>query len=153
MSGLASFISGAPTSVGFTLADGADLTGGGEGQRIVQLKSAVLPRSERAFYRFFDTSVFARPALGTLGSAPRTSFRGLGMNDGGLSVKRMFRIKERAAIEFRMDSYNFFNHTQFSGVAATARFEASGVQINQELGQITSARPPRRMQASLRFSF
>ena len=112
--------------------------------------STFLPKSERTFYRFFDTSVFVRPALGSVGSAPRNSFRGPGINDWDVSVKRMFRIKERARIEFRIDSYNFFNHTQFSGLDATARFDASGAQINQQdvqskeivAGAIFSVCPP-----------
>src|SRR5437763_13266403 len=40
----------------------------------------------------------------------------------------------------RMDTYNAFNHTQFSSVNATARFDANGNQTNTGFGFITGAR-------------
>jgi hypothetical protein len=49
--------------------------------------------------------------------------------------------------------YNAFNHTQFSGVNSTARFNAQGQQINAQFGQLNGARDPRVMQGSLRFQF
>ena len=154
LSGITSFVSGSPGRIGFSLSDGADLTGGGDGQRIVQTGNAVLPKSDQTFYRFFDTSVFQRPALGTVGSAPLTSFRGPGINNWDISVKRDFRLKkEKLKLQFRMDATNAFNHTQFSGVDATARFDATGNQINQTFGRLNGARAPRRMQAALRLSF
>jgi hypothetical protein len=52
-----------------------------------------------------------------------------------------------------MDATNAFNHTQFSGVDATARFDVAGNQINQTFGRLNGARAPRRMQAALRLSF
>jgi len=153
MTTLASFVSGAPSSVGFSLSDGADLTGGGDGQRIVQLSNAVLSKDQRTFYKFFDTSVFSRPLKGAVGSAPRWSFRGPGVNDWDIGLKRVFRIKENRGFEFRMDCYNAFNHTQYNGVNSTARFDANGNQINGQFGWMTGARPPRRMEASIRLRF
>jgi hypothetical protein len=50
--------------------------------------------------------------------------------------------------------YNAFNHTQFSGVDSTARFNVvSGEQVNTTLGKLTSVRTPRQMQMALRFTF
>jgi hypothetical protein len=50
--------------------------------------------------------------------------------------------------------HNAFNHTQFSGVDSTARFDAQGLPItNSTFGQVTSARTPRQMQMALRFVF
>ncbi len=151
--GLASFISGAPSSVGFSISTGADLIGGGDGQRIMQSGNAVLPKGSQTFYKFFNTSVFGLPAKGSVGTAPRWSFRGPGVNDWDLGLKREFRIKEKARLDFRMDSYNAFNHTQFSSVNSSARFDGNGNQINGQFGWMTGARPPRRMEASLRISF
>jgi hypothetical protein len=69
-------------------------------------------------------------------------------------VKRDFNLKkEKLKLQFRMDATNAFNHTQFSGVDATARFDAAGNQINQTFGRLNGARAPRRMQAALRLSF
>jgi hypothetical protein len=49
--------------------------------------------------------------------------------------------------------YNLLNHTQFSAVDNTARFDAAGAQVNAAFGKATAARNPRIMQGSLRFSF
>jgi hypothetical protein len=49
--------------------------------------------------------------------------------------------------------YNAFNHTQFSDVDSTARFDVQGRQVNTRFGEVIGARNPRRMQASLRFTF
>ena len=49
--------------------------------------------------------------------------------------------------------YNAFNHTQWSGVDSTARFDAAGNRVNAQFGQVTSARDARVIQMSLRFSF
>jgi hypothetical protein len=153
LAGIATFLSGTPARIGFSLADGADLTGGGDGQRIMQSGNAVLAKSDRTFYRYFDTSVFARPALGSVGTAPLISYRGPGINNWDMSLKRDFSVKDKAKLEFRMDATNAFNHTQFNGVDSTARFDASGNQISQTFGRINGARAPRRMQAALRFIF
>jgi hypothetical protein len=71
MSGFVTFVTGAPMGVGFSTTDGADLTGGGDGQRITVLKNPVPPKSGRAFHGFFDTSAFARQGLGQMGTVSR----------------------------------------------------------------------------------
>ncbi len=153
VSGIASFISGSPTGVGFSTVDSVDATGGGDGQRIIVTGKAPLASSEKTFDRYFNTSVFARPPAGTLGNAPKDVFRGPGINNWDISIFKTFPIRERMNAQFRWELYNAFNHTQFSGVNATARFDAAGNQVNTALGQLTAAREPRRMQLSLRFSF
>jgi hypothetical protein len=75
------------------------------------------------------------------------------VNDWDIGLKRAFRIKENKGFEFRMDCYNAFNHTQYNGVNSTARFDANGNQINGQFGWMTGARPPRRMEASIRLRF
>ncbi len=55
--------------------------------------------------------------------------------------------------QFRTEFYNAFNHTQFSGVDSTARFDPQGSQVNARFGQVTGSRSARVMQVSLRFTF
>jgi hypothetical protein len=48
-------------------------------------------------------------------------------------------------VQFRFESFNFFNHTQFSGVSAHLAASNFGV--------VTSARPARINQLGLKFLF
>ena len=55
--------------------------------------------------------------------------------------------------QFRWELYNAFNHTQYSGVDVTARFDPQGKQVNARFGEITGARNSRQMQLAPRFYF
>jgi hypothetical protein len=140
IAGLNGFISGAPTAVGFATTNNADITGTpSEGARIdVSGVSPVLPRSERTFDRNFRTDVFSLPAKGTMGNGGRSYLRGPGINNWDLSFFKNFPIREPFRLEFRCEMYNAFNHTQFTAMDATARFDATGKQVSTTLGQFTS---------------
>ncbi len=154
VSGIVALVSGQPSGVGFSTTDGADLNGGGDGTRIVVTGKAPLPHGERTFERWFNTAVFARPARGDAGNAPKDVFRGPGHNNWDISVvKNVPVLSEQRYLQFRWEMYNAFNHTQFSGVDSTARFDPQGNQVNARFGQVTSTRSARVMQVSLRFSF
>jgi hypothetical protein len=154
VSGIASFVSGAPTAVGFTTVNAVDITGSStDGARVVVTGDPVLSKGDQTFYRFFDTSVFRVPAVGTIGNSARTLFRGPGINNWDLAVFKDFPVRERMGLQFRWELYNAFNHTQFSGLDTTARFDATGAQVNSRFGQFTAAREPRKMQFALRFHF
>src|SRR5215469_6201563 len=153
LSGIASFISGAPSGVGFSTTNGVDLTGGGDGNRINVIGDPVLPKDQRTFSRFFNPTVFAEPVKGVLGNAGRNVYRGPGINSWDIAMKREFRVREKVRAVFRMDTYNAFNHTQFSSVNSTAQFDASGNQVNAALGTINGARAARRSEASIRLTF
>jgi hypothetical protein len=155
LSGIASFISGAPTGIGFTAAGGVDIPGGGDGVRPVITGNAILPKDQRTLLKYFNTSVFAVPAVGTFGNAPKDVFRGPGINNFDMSIFKNIPVwKERARFQLRFEAYNAFNHTQFSGVNTSATFNtATGAQTNAAFGNITSARGARVGQGSLRFIF
>jgi carboxypeptidase family protein/TonB-dependent receptor-like protein len=153
LAGIASFVSGSPLGVGLGTVDGADITGGGDGARVVVLGKATLPKSDRTLTRYFDTAVFARPAQGSIGNAPRDVIRGPGINNWDVSVFKHIPIRERASFQLRWEMYNAFNHTQFEGVDTGTRFDTTGRQTNTRFGALISNRDARRMQASLRFVF
>jgi hypothetical protein len=154
VSGITAFVSGQPSGVGFSTTDGADLNGGGDGTRIIVTGRAQLPHGERTLLRWFDPTVFARPQRGDPGNAPRDVFRGPGHNNWDLSITKNFPVfSEDRQFQFRTEFYNAFNHTQFSGLDSTARFDPQGAQVNARFGQVISARSPRVVQLSLRFTF
>ncbi len=140
IAGLTGFISGAPTAVGFTTTNNADISGtASESARIdVTGVSPVIPKSERTFDRNFRTDVFRLPAKGTLGNGGRAYLRGPGVNNWDLSFFKNFPIREPFRLQFRCEMYNAFNHTQFTGMDTTARFDAAGNQVSTTLGRFTS---------------
>jgi hypothetical protein len=154
INGIASFVSGAPQAVSYSLANAVDTTGTPSvGARIVILEDPVLPKSERTFSRNFRTDVFAAPAQGTIGNAARSNLRGPGINNWDIGVFKNFPLRERANLLFRAEMYNAFNHTQFSALDAAARFDAAGRQINTRFGEFTTARSPRIVQLAIRATF
>jgi hypothetical protein len=154
LAGITSFISGAPTGIGFSTTDGADIAGGGDGVRAVMLANPVIPKSERTFNRNFNTEAFGRPVRGTFGNAPKDVFRGPGINNWDISLFKNFPLgAESRFVQFRWEAYNAWNHTQFSTVDNAARFDPAGQQTNTRFGAFTAARAPRQMQFGLRIVF
>ncbi|MBI4909487.1 MAG: TonB-dependent receptor [Acidobacteria bacterium] len=154
LSGITSFVSGAPLGIGYTLVTPIDITGtASQGARIDITGNPVIPKSERSFSRNFDPTVFRLPARGTFGNSAPTLIRGPGINNWDISLLKTFSIFDRARLQFRAEAYNAFNHTQFASLDTTARFDAQGNQVNRVLGEFLSSRAPRIMQLALRFYF
>ena len=62
-------------------------------------------------------------------------------------------ISESRFLQFRTELFNAWNHTQFSGLFTTARFDAAGRQTDTNFGAYSSARSPRIIQLSLKVVF
>jgi hypothetical protein len=154
VSGIASFVSGAPAGVGFSAAGLTNVTGSPtDGARIVVTGNPVLPKSERTFSRNFRTDVFRQPERGTLGNAAKTVLRLPGINNWNITAQKNFPIREQWRMQFRAEFYNAFNHTQFSNFDTSPRFDAQGNQLNTRFGEFTAARPARQIQFALRMFF
>jgi hypothetical protein len=153
ISGITSLQSGQAITPGFSTSDTIDLTGSNEGARVTVLGDPTLSRSERTFARNFKTEMFARTAKGDFGNSGIGLVRGPGINNFDISITKRFPITEERYLQFRSEFYNAFNHTQFSSIDTTARFNPAGEQINLNFGAYTGARDPRRIQFSLRFMF
>jgi hypothetical protein len=88
------------------------------------------------------------------GNAGKYDVRNPGVNNWDLALAKKFPVvSEKRYFELRWEAYNAFNHTQYAGLNATARFDPAGNQTNTQFGQVTSTRAPRVMQGSLRFTF
>ncbi len=98
-------------------------------------------------------SRFGAPLVGTFGNLGVNTLRGPGVNNWDISLYRQMKFTERWNGQLRFESYNTFNHTQFSGLDTTARFDGQGNQINKLFLEPTSARSPRRVQLALRVNF
>jgi len=93
--------------------------------------------------QWFDTSAFAVAAPWTLGNAPRyfSDLRAPHYNNWDLSFQKNFPIAERSRVEFRLDMFNAFNHTNFY---------SPNTFIGPGFGTISASWSPRLMQAALR---
>lgn len=153
-SGITSFISGAPSGIGMSTTDNADIPGGGDGVRTVLLADPILSHGERTMQHFFNTAAFGRPEKGTFGNTAKDIVRGPGINTWDMSLFKNFPLgSEARRLQFRVEAYNAWNHTQFSAMDTSARFSPDGKQVNARFGAVTAARPPRQLQLSLRFLF
>jgi hypothetical protein len=91
---------------------------------------------------WFNKSAFAQPALGVFGDSGRNILRAPGINNFDLSLFKNFAITERMRLQFRLESFNAFNHTQFGGPVTNV--------TSPQFGQITSARPARINQLGMK---
>jgi len=83
-------------------------------------------------------------------SAIPTQFHsGPGINNVDLSIFKNFKFNERSSLEFRIEFFNAFNHTQFllSGNSSTV------FGFNPSFGRLTQARDLRIIQFALKLSF
>ena len=112
-----------------------------------------LPRGQRTATKWFDYNCFPtffNPDGSTgVGDARPNVICGPGINNWDLGVHKLVRLDEQRSLEFRMEGFNLWNHTQLMASFNNANWfnnTASGAEI-------TSARDPRQIQFALRFSF
>lgn len=154
IAGIASFISGRPTGVGWTTTTAIDVTGTpSDSARVVVTGDPVLPKGQRDFFNNFNTSVFRAPAVGTVGNSSRNVLRQPGTNNWDLTATKNIPIGERVRLQLRCELYNAFNHTQFSSFDTSARFDPQGNQVNTNFGAFTAAAPARLLQLAIRANF
>jgi hypothetical protein len=95
--------------------------------------------------RWFDTSVFAANAVGTIGTARRGQLRAPGDYNLDYSLFKNFDITERKRVQFRSEFFNVLNH---------ANLLAPGTTVNSpSFGVISSAQDPRILQFALKLIF
>lgn len=160
ISGITSLISGSPLGIGYELVQAADLTGGGGAgvdSRVNLTGNANLPKGERTELRHFRTEVVKPPTRAEfgIGNAPKDIIRGPGINNFDISLFKNFKLGESEGrrLQFRFETYNSFNHTQFNAVNTTGRFDAAGNQVNARFGQYTGSADARRLVLGLKLYF
>ena len=161
LSGITSFLSGAPSGIGYSLVSGADLTGAsgaGVDSRVNLTGNPVLPKSERTELRHFNTGV-VRPPTGAgelgIGTAAKDLIRLPGVNMWDISLFKNIPLgsNEARKLQFRIETYNTFNHANFSAVDTTGRYDAAGAQVNARFGQYTATLDARRLVLGVKVYF
>ncbi len=97
---------------------------------------------------YFNPSAFTQSALGSPGNASRRSFYGPGMFNSDIALLKSFQFSENRNLEFRLETFNTFNHAQFFGPGAV-----QGNIDSPLFGQVVRAASPRLVQLALKFTF
>lgn len=98
---------------------------------------------------FLNPAAFATPALGTFGNVAPRAFAGPGLQDVDLSIFKTFAIHEAWRVEFRAESFNAFNHANFSNPSSSITSSSIGA-----FGKVTSTiTDPREYQFALKLYF
>ncbi|HLJ79465.1 MAG TPA: carboxypeptidase regulatory-like domain-containing protein [Acidobacteriaceae bacterium] len=148
-SGVTTIQSGVATDVTY----GTDTLGlgGGTTNRPDLVGKVAGPKTQK---QWFNTAAFAAPlapwAGGTnngFGTAGRNAVVGPGLQNWNLSLFKAFPLteNENTRFEFRVESFNTFNHTQFNGLDTG--------KTDSNFGQVTSANDPRVLQFGGKFLF
>jgi hypothetical protein len=96
----------------------------------------------------FNTSLFSRPPLGQLGTAPRRFFYGPGLENFDMALLKTVRLTDSKSLQFRLEAFNVFNHPQFYGPGAV-----DGNIASSTFGHIVNAADPRLIQIATKFMF
>jgi hypothetical protein len=103
------------------------------------------PRNGRSY---FNTSLFSLNALGTPGTAKRRFFSGPGLDNYDMALLKNLPLTESKSLQFRLEAFNVFNHTQFFGPQSV-----DGNIASPTFGRVVSAQPPRLVQVGAKFIF
>jgi hypothetical protein len=167
VSGITTFMSGTPLDIGCGTGDN---TGVGTAMRCNSLgkqsgQSIVQNDTYGPTVQWFNVDAFTQPTLdqlyadgqpGMFGYLGKNTLIGTGRNNWDLSLFKNFSFTERVGLQFRFETFNTWNHTQWrdvnTGCSDTVGYgEVCGTAGN--FGQVTSAWSPRIIQLGLRFTF
>jgi hypothetical protein len=95
---------------------------------------------------FTNSGQFTNPATGTFGncSPQLDGLRSPHYTDVDMSVHKDFPIRGQFRLQFRGDFVNAFNHVQYN---------APNMNLGAQMGQITSAQPPRNIQLAMKIYY
>ncbi len=140
---------GQPYRPGFSTVDGQNFSG---------------TPSQTAQMTWLGGTEFGRPGpVRTAGSIETTYWgnagQGIltrpGINNWDVRVTRRFNLFSdgKRSLELRGEAYNMVNATQFSNIDTTARFDATGAQINALFLEPNAARRPRFIQMGVKVNW
>src|ERR1700733_11439859 len=97
---------------------------------------------------YFNTAQFLENNLGTPGTSKRRFFYGPGLDNFDMALLKNVRLTESKSLQFRIESFNIFNHAQFFGPQSV-----DGNIDSLTFGDVVSAQPPRLVQLAAKFNF
>jgi hypothetical protein len=106
--------------------------------------------------QYINPDVFSLPTLGAFGDLGHNAVRGPGRDNWNLSLFKSFVFSETrgSRLEFRVETFNTWNHTQFNQIGNGISFKSDGTRdTTTNFGQFTSAFDPRILQLALKLYF
>ncbi len=151
ISGLATFATGLPVqlsenddrSLSGTFSDSID-----EPNLAAGKPNLFVNKNPRSGQPYFNPNYFVPEPLGQVGNAMRRFFSGPGLFDFDTALLKNTQITEGTQLQFRAETFNTFNHTQFKNPSGL--FNNTGVG---GFGYSESAQNPRIMQMALKLIF
>ncbi len=140
LSGIALFESGTPASIGAG-PDNLGL-GGTTGNRANIVAPITYPGTR---LQWFSAASFQQPGPLQWGTAAKDDVVTPGRNNWNVALFKAFQFKENARFEFRAETFNTFNHTQFNSLQTSV---TSG-----NFGQLTGTASPRTFQLGAKLLF
>ena len=152
VSGVTSFQSGGPVNITAPV-DSARI--GASSSRASVIGDPVVSRSDRTPARWFEGKAFLNPTLmpaGRFGDGGRNNMLGPGFQNWDISLLKNFELQEQTRLQFRAESFNIFNHPNFTGINTTVRFDAAG-NPTSGFGAVNNAGPGRVLSFGLKLLF
>lgn len=150
ISGIASINSGLPFSAATSSVDPGGLGFLGpssSGPRPDQIGDPNSGPGRHTRLHWFNTDAFANVPVGVIrpGNAHRGTIEGPGFQRWDLSLFKNFKVWESSSFQFRAETFNTFNHTNFDSISTNI--------TSSTYGRVTGVRDPRIMQLGLKFNF
>jgi hypothetical protein len=123
LSGVLSLMTGTPFSV---TASGSSLNTPGETQTANQVAPVQLEHGINTGNLWFNTSSFSQPTGVVFGTSGRNIMSGPGLFALNASLFKNFKIRERANIELRCETFNLTNTPQFANPSASTTSSTYG---------------------------
>jgi hypothetical protein len=103
---------------------------------------------------YLNPGAFSLPQGLTYGTLGRNYFTYPGRLNFDFGLFKHFQINERMGFEFRWETFNVFNHTQFNAIGTSMdTVDPGGSAGSSGFLHLNGAHAPRRMQFGLRFQF
>jgi hypothetical protein len=141
VSGIVTMESGIPLNLGLSGNQGGNFVGGSNRPDLagpISYEHQVLAGNQ--VIQYINPAGYSFPALGAWGTLGHNALYGPGMDNWNLSLFKSFTLSESrgSRLEIRLETFNTWNHTEFSGVNTTFG--------NSNFGQFNSTFDPRILQ-------
>jgi hypothetical protein len=133
VAGVLSLMTGMPFSV---FASGSSLNTPGETQTATQTAAVQILHGINIGNPWFSTSSFTQPTGVTFGTSGRNILSGPGLFSLNLSLFKNFKIRERANIELRAETFNVTNTPEFT--IGTGSGNGNTTTTSSTYGYVTS---------------